>query len=252
VLKQHRREDIYSLCGNHDRSGLREAQNWWWRKWLDPTGENTRYSRVNAARRRVPVEGTFQRYVNEPTQKVGRDTLGGNPGGVVSGETFAWWKKMVESNRDSIIVSTHHYMLKNTTVASGEWEGMRKGPDGQWQSHYHGLKPQGTPQGASYLYWVNSVPDAQAFEKYLEAHPGAIAMWLGGHTHTNPDDTYGGKSHIESKWGVHFINVSALSKYHGRTNVPMSRLLTFSGDRVTIQCYLHTSDYAPQGWYPKA
>jgi hypothetical protein len=266
VLKQHRREDIFSLCGNHDRSGLREPQNWWWRKWLDPMGENTSHSRVNAARRRFPVEGAWERYsfrvgkflflmmsdINEPSQKVGRGALGGNPGGVVSGETFAWWKKMVESNRDSIVVSAHHYMLKNTTVASGEWEGMRKGPDGQWQSHYHGLKAQGTPQGASYLYWVNSVPDAQAFEKYLEAHPGAIAMWLGGHTHTNPDDTHGGKRHIESKWGVHFINVSALSRYHGRTNVPMSRLLTFSGDRVTIQCYLHTSDYAPRGWYPKA
>ena len=51
---------------------------------------------------------------------------------------------------------------------------------------------------------------------------------------------------------MHFINVSALSRYHGRENVPMSRVLTFSGDRVAVQCYLHTGDYAPQGWYPKA
>jgi hypothetical protein len=31
----------------------------------------------------------------------------------------------------------------------------------------------------------------------------------------------------------------------------MSRLLTFiEGKReVKVQCYLHTSDYAPQGWY---
>lgn len=35
--------------------------------------------------------------------------------------------------------------------------------------------------------------------------------------------------------------------------VPRSWLLTFtdSSDEVTAQCYLHTSDYAPQGWYPK-
>jgi hypothetical protein len=264
ALKKHRREDIYNICGNHDRSGLNEPQNWWWRKWVDPTGENTRYSGVNPARRRYAVEGTWERYafrvgnilflmmsdINEPSQKVGRGTLGGNPGGVVTGETFEWWKKMVESNRGSIIISAHHYMLKNTTVASGDWEGMRKDENG-WRSHYHGYYSQGSPRGASYLYWVDGKPDAQAFEKYLEAHPEAIALWLGGHTHTSPHDTYGNKSHIETKWGVHFINVSALSRNHGRTNVPMSRLLSIRGNQVRVQCYMHTSQYVPQGWYAK-
>ena len=35
---------------------------------------------------------------------------------------------------------------------------------------------------------------------------------------------------------------------------PMSRLLTFTrGSReVRIQCYLHTTDYAAQGWYAPA
>jgi CO/xanthine dehydrogenase FAD-binding subunit len=40
-----------------------------------------------------------------------RGTLGGNPGGVVSGETFRWWKRMVEENPSSIIISAfemHH------------------------------------------------------------------------------------------------------------------------------------------------
>ncbi len=266
ALKKHRREDVYSVCGNHDRSGLNEPQNWWWRKWVDPTGENTRHSQVNNARRRYAVEGTWERYsfrignvlflmmsdINEPSQKVGRGTLGGNPGGVVSGETFAWWKKMVESNQDKIIVSAHHYMVKNTTVASGEWEGMRKDEQGNWKSNYHGYFPQGSPKGASYLYWVDSKPDAQAFEQYLEAHPGSIAVWLGGHTHTNPDDRTGNKSHFETKWGVHFLNVSALSGHHGRHNIPMSRVLTLKGDQLLSQCYMHTSQYQPQGWYRKA
>lgn len=266
ALKSHRREDVYNVCGNHDRSGLDEPKNHWWRKWVDPLGENTQFSRVDPRRRKHEVEGTWERYsfrignllflmmsdINEPSQKVGRGTLGGNPGGVVTGETFAWWKKMVESNHDKIIISAHHYMLKNTTVASGEWEGMRKDENGNWKSHYHGHFPQGSPQGASYLYWVDSKPDAQAFERYLAAHPGAIAMWLGGHTHTHPDDTYGGKSHIETKWGVHFLNVSALSANHGRTNIPMSRVLTIEGDQVRVRCYLHTSRHALRGWYPKA
>ena len=91
-------------------------------------------------------------------------------------------------------------------------------------------------------------------EKYLEENPGSIDIWLGGHTHTNPDDRYGGKTHIEGKWGTTFINVAAMSKYHaGRTTMPMSRLLTFNPGRDTIDvgCYLHTSDYSRQGWYDR-
>ena len=132
---------------------------------------------------------------------------------------------------------------------------MRKDDEGNWKHRYHGHFEQGTPQGASYLYWVNSVPDAQAFENYLTANPGAVQMWFGGHTHTNPDDTFGGKSHIEQKWGTHFLNVGALAQYHvRRTTTPMSRLLTFvnGSAAVRVQCYLHTNQYAPQGWYPAA
>ena len=269
VLQRHRREQIYDLSGNHDRSGLDEPQSWWWRKWIDPTGEHTASSGVDSSRRPYPIEGTWERYsfragnllflmmsdINEPSQKVGRGTLGGNPGGVVSGETFRWWKHMVEENRSSIIVSAHHYMLKDTTVASGEWEGMRRDETGAWHSWYHGYYPQGTPQGASFLYWVDSQPDSGAFEKVLAAAPGASALWLGGHTHTTPDDAHGGKSHVEKKWGTTFINAAELTQFHGtpENQVPMSWLLTFTegSSEVRAQCYLHSDKFATQGWYGK-
>jgi hypothetical protein len=269
ALEKHQREDIYSICGNHDRSGLDEAPAWWWQKWIDPLGEHTIFSGVDAAKRPYPVAGTWQRYsfcvgnilfllmsdINEPSQTIGRGDLGGNPAGVVTGETFAWWKEQVEAHPNYIIVSAHHYMLKETTVASGDWEGMRKNADGNWQSHYHGYKPQGAPIGASYLYFVDSQPDSGAFENYLEAHPGAVDLWLGGHTHTHPDDTYGNKSHIETKWGgTHFINVACLSRFHGPENVPKSRLFNFTegSDQVRVQCYMHSDEFLPQGWYEKA
>src|SRR4051794_37799675 len=198
VLKRHRREQIYDVSGNHDRSGLDEPQAWWWRKWIDPTGEHTEFSGVNAAKRPFPIDGTWERYsfrvgnllflmmsdINEPSQKVGRGTLGGNPGGVVSGETFRWWKGMVERNPASIIISAHHYVLKNTTVASGDWEGMRRNEAGDWEPAYHGYYPLGTPQGASYLYWVDSKADSHAFEDVLATTPAKVALWLGAHTHT--------------------------------------------------------------------
>lgn len=43
--------------------------------------------------------------INEPTQALGRGDLngkmGGNPGGVVSGETFRWWQQHVEAHPDA-------------------------------------------------------------------------------------------------------------------------------------------------------
>ncbi|MFW6457767.1 MAG: metallophosphoesterase [Planctomycetota bacterium] len=268
ALREHPREAIYSVCGNHDRSGLDETPAHWWRKWVDPMGNHTSFSGVDPEERPYPVEGTWERYsfrvgnmlflmmcdINEPSQSIGRGDLGGNPAGVVSGETFEWWKSMVESHPDSIIISTHHYMLKDTTVASGEWEGMRRDEDGNWTTHYHGYKPRGAPRGASYLYFVDSEPDAQAFENYLAEHPGSVDIWLGGHTHTHPDDTCGGKSHVETRWGTHFINCACLSRYHGRTNVPKSRHLTFKegSDEVRVRCYMHTDEFLPEGWYDEA
>ncbi|HVG96156.1 MAG TPA: metallophosphoesterase, partial [Chloroflexota bacterium] len=271
ALRRHRREAVYTLVGNHDASGPDEPPEraqWWFKTWIDPTGERTATSGVDRARMPFPVAGTWERYAfragnllflvmgdrNDGGPPVGRGPRGGYPSGAVSGETFDWWRAQVEANPDCLIVSAHHHMLKATTVASGPWEGYTRRADGAWQSHYHGYFPDGGPEGASYLYYVDGRPDAQAFERYLAAHPGAIALWLGGHTHTHPDDRTGGRGHVERKWDVTFVNCAALSRHHGRTNVPMSRLLTFtegSAD-VRVRCYLHTSDYAPQGWYAPA
>ena len=269
VLKKHRREQIYDLSGNHDRSGLNEPPAWWWRKWVDPTGEHTEFSHVDASRRPYPVVGTWERYsfrvgnllflmmsdINETTQPVGRGTLGGNPGGVVSGETLRWWQHMIQANPSSIIISAHHYVLKNTTVASDDWEGMRRDASGGWESRYHGYWPQGTPEGASFLYWVDSKRDSAALENFLSATLGHVDLWLGAHTHTAPDDIYGGKALIERRWGTTFINVAGLTRYMGepQNSIPRSWLLTFAegSDQLAARCYLHSSDYAPQGWYDK-
>ena len=110
--------------------------------------------------RDLPIDGSWERYSfrvgnllflmmsdrNEPSQKVGRGTLGGNPGGVVSGETFQWWPSMVVANPDPNIVSVHHYVLKNTTVASGEWEGVRGSPMANWWSTTTGHSNRARPR----------------------------------------------------------------------------------------------------------
>jgi Calcineurin-like phosphoesterase len=273
ALTKHRREDIYSLCGNHDRNGLREPEAEWFRRWLDPMGVQPKTSKFDASLRPHPTDGTWERYsfrvgnilflimsdVNEPSQIVGRGDLdgkvGGNPSGVVSQETFDWWRDMVLSHPDEIIVTAHHYVLKDTTVASGSWEGMALDEDGHWRTNYHGLKPESTPDGASYLYWVGGNPNSHAFQKVLESNPGCVDLWLGGHTHASPVDTHGGKSHIEQRYGVHFVNVCGLTRHHGHSHNchPMSRLFTFEdgSDQAKIRCYLHNDSFAPVGWFPE-
>jgi hypothetical protein len=269
AAREHSREDFYCLLGNHDASGVDEPCQWWFQKWIDPVGKHTAYSGVSAGRRPYPVDGTWERYAfrvgnvlflmmgdrNDGGPPVGRGEYGGYPAGAVSGDTFAWWRQMVENNEDCIIISAHHHMLKETTVVSGPWEGFETDADGQWKGYYHGYYPQGGPEGASYLYFVDGEPDAGAFEKYLAAHPGATDIWLGGHTHAHPDACVGNRTHIEQKWGTTFINVAGLTRYHGKRNsMPMSRLLTFTegSDLVRVQCYLHTSEFAPQGWHGPA
>ena len=273
VLKKHRREEIYTICGNHDRNGLREPEGEWFRKWMDPLGEQPETSKLDRSLRPYPVAGTWERYsfcvgnilflmtsdVNEPSQVVGRGDLdgkvGGNPGGVVSQETFAWWREMVLTHPDDIVVTVHHYVLKDTTVASGPWEGMMMDDDGHWRTNYHGLKSQSTPEGASYLYWVGGNPNSYAFQKVLAAHPGCVDLWLGGHTHASPVDTHGGKSHVEEKYGTHFMNVCGLTRHHGNScNChPMSRIMSFTdgSDKVKVRCYLHDDSFAPVGWFPE-
>ena len=266
---KHRREHFYCLVGNHDASGPNEECQWWFKKWIDPMGENSADSGVHRNNYPYPVEGSWERYSfrignilfllmgdrNDGGPPVGRGDIKGYPAGAVTGETYEWWRRIVAANENSIIITAHHHMLKNTTVASGPWEGFDKDEEGNWIANYHGYCPDGGPEGASYLYFVDGKPDAQAFEKYLLAHPGTIDLWLGGHTHTNPDDCHGGKSHIERKWDVNFVNVAALTKYHvGKKTMPMSRLFIFTegSKTVRVECYLHTSDHAPQGFYKPA
>ena len=267
ALKKHRREQVYDLVGNHDASGPLEPQQWWFKKWLDPAGDNTAHSGVDARRRPFPIDGTWERYSfeagnllflmmgdrNDGGPPVGRDEVGGYPAGAISSETFEWWRDQLASNRDKIVISAHHHMLKETTVGSADWEGV--------DNLYHGRFERGAPIGASYLYWVGAQPDTGVLEGVLaDAHDkGAPAMdlWLGAHTHAHPDDEFNGRSHVEKKWGVNFVNVAALTRWHmdrSRTGYPMSRVFEFTdgSPEVRVRCYLHTSQVAPRGWYAGA
>ncbi len=69
---------------------------------------------IGDADRPYPIEGSWERYSfrvgnllflmmsdrNDGGPPVGRAKRGGYPAGAVTGETFRWWKTMVEQNPD--------------------------------------------------------------------------------------------------------------------------------------------------------
>lgn len=277
-MTKHRREQIYNLPGNHDAPYYDHGPGSWIRKWGDPMGKNTKFSGVDPKRRPFPVEGTWERYKfqagnviflmlsdrNDVPEPVGRGhsrdrRRGGYPAGAVTRATFNWWKQQVLANQDKIIVTMHHHVLRDTTIASGKGEG---------NPRYHGAS--GGAAGSSYLYYLieNEDPDnfkyledAHVFEDFLdEFHRkhgrGAIDLWIGGHTHVRgPKDDWGGKTISERRWGVGFLQVAALTKSHGGS-FPLSRILTFAdnSDAMTARVYLHEDWYEdnPIGFYEPA
>ncbi len=278
AMTKHRREQIYNVPGNHDAPYYDDGPGSWFQKWGDPLGESTLFSGVDPKRRPYPVEGTWERYRfeagnilflmladrNDAPEPVGRGhskdaKRGGYPAGAVTRETFNWWKQQVLANQDRIIVTMHHHALRDTTIASGFGEGTPR---------YHGSS--GGADGSSYLYYIieNDDPrdfqytaDAHVFEDFLsdfhkQHNRGAIDLWVAGHTHVHgPDDNWGDKTISETRWGVGFLQVAALTRHHAGSH-PLSRLLTFTNgsDHVDTDVYLHDDSFNnnPVGWYKPA
>ncbi len=283
ALKKHFREDIYNVPGNHDGVYYDQEPGTWFQKWADPLGRHTEFSEVDAGRRRFPVVGTWERYKfqagnilvlmladrNSAPAPVGRGhssegLKGGFPAGAVTRRTFDWWKEQVLQNQDKIIITVHHHVLRNTTTRSNYGGG--KG--------FHGSS--GGVEGSGYLYFIIENEDPENFQYTTSTpdHPGpfevfldqyreqndrpAIDLWIGGHSHAEgPEQVFDGKGITEERWGVTFLQVAGLTIYHaGR--VPMSRLLSFTGDsnRLDVNLYVHDvprrGQHYPLGWYDRA
>jgi hypothetical protein len=270
---------FYPVAGNHDAS---EHDASWFRKWVDPLGENVNFSGVdNNNPNRKNIAGEWDHYSftegnilflmisdnNFGGPPFGRrcDTKDkGYPAGNYSEDTFNWWKDQVEQNRDKIIVTVAHHALLDTTMNTGFCDG--------WANGSHGAHSWADRRGSSIIYAIgektidgltseyiqshriDTVEQCYAqpvvqwreygFKKYLEEHPGAIDLWLHGHTHgeTNPDYVdQEGRGSIVEKDGVIFVNVGAVTTAHQPADVPYSRLLGFTDGtaEVRIRTFLH-------------
>lgn len=194
---------------------------------------------------------------------------GGYPSGSVTLSTFKWWKKVVEDPlfSDDILITAHHILPANTAIATKAGEIQRPSPDKQisWNKVFHGLSGSAGPEGSvgGQLYWIREYDDrgkeikqyaqTRPFMDYLRDNPGAVAAWLGGHTHVDyPEYSISGRGIFVRKYDVTFINVGALTDSHGGGEDQMSRLVTFEhgSDEAVINVFIHSSKSGDtKGWY---
>jgi hypothetical protein len=265
---------FYGVIGNHDAN---TSDNAWFEKWVDPLGQHTGFSGIDNGRRPYPVQGAWDHYSfqvgnilflmlgdrNEGPPPFGRLCSAGYPSGRMSLDTYNWWVQQVDQHPDLIIVTISHQALWETTAYTGFDEGYLQG--------IHGGHSWADRRGSSMIYtiddWTIDGLDENenyigardfGFVKYLQDHPGAIDLWIHGHTHhyMYPGKSYNGRSDVEKKYGVTFINTGALTKNHGGPMAPYSRLFSFYANSSTalMQTYMHSNAWsgAPEGFYAPA
>jgi|GEM_PF-1417555 len=181
---------------------------------------------------------------------------GGYPSGSVTLDTFQWWKEVIEDPQFSndILITVHHHMPKLTTITTED------GEPGQYHGKSGSMGPEGETGGQ--LYWIreynkegkeiNQYAQTRPFLDYLKDHPGAIAAWIGGHSHIHtPHSEINGRGLQVKKYGVNFISIGALTDSHAQGVNQMSRMLTFEdgSDNALLNVYIHQSkDRHALGW----
>lgn len=253
-----KRNMIYTCMGNHDAG---DENNDWYNRYIDRHGVNTAFSGVTDALRPYPITHHDYYYsfvtgnilwlilddINHSAGPCGRSGgSGGFPSGSTTIEAYNWWVDMIENNPDKIIITCAHHLLKNTTIATGDNEGVNGG--------YHGSSGQAIGSGRLHnvITDINAntyVDDQTMFMDYLVANPGACTMWFGAHTHYEVGETYAGRGYMTTVNGCAFINVGGLTRYHVIKH-PQSKILSFTegSNTATLNNMLHDTSFSQIGY----
>lgn len=184
-----------------------------------------------------------------PVGRGGSVVTGGHPSGAITRETFDWLEALIIANPDYNIITAHHNLPRETTVATGINEG----------DAYHGSSGIAEGRGALWsIYDTNlstSADGTTELETMLSNYDNVVAH-LGAHTHAKVDVSHYGRGIHEVSSGIPFINVGHLTKRHGAVSLmhPHSTFLNFTDDSTTvnIKVYKHDSQDYPQGYYDPA
>ena len=266
------RAKIYTMSGNHDCG---DAEVDWFLRYIDPLGDNTAFSGVNAANMPYPQTlmeaGSWHSYYitignvriimlsdrNElpfPWGRGGSVISGGHPSGAITKDTWEWTKTLLADTSFNYIICTHANP-RLTTIAT---------PDGDRACGSHGTS--GIEAGSGSLYSIydedieeNTDDATTQFLDYFNDNPNhTCVMWLGSHSHNKIGDACGTGSRT-IKWtqhGVQFLNIANLTKYHGdqggaKPIDPKSWLFNINNSRINCKMYLHmiSDDSHPIGFY---
>jgi hypothetical protein len=261
--EQLKRQQIYCTTGNHD-AGNRNYH--WYNRYIDDFGNNTEHSGVLNRLRPYPIHGTENSHYKVETGNVvwlvlfdqndgpnpcGRaDEQGGFPSGSVLSSTVEWWQNEViaawNSSKNAITLS--HYLLKDTTIATGDYEGVT--------GNFHASV--GQPIGSGRLH--NIIIDKEAniykedqteFVDFFKKQPEKKLIWFGTHTHYKVGETYNGRGWTYKSNGSLFVNVGSLGVYHANHSPdPQSVTVNLKegSNIMTIDKFLHSGTDTPMGF----
>ena len=114
---------------------------------------------------------------------------------------------MVEENRSSIIITAHHYVLKDTTVASANGKACAVTKTARGKSGITATIIRAR-RGASFLTgWTANRTPARS-RMFWRPRQRVSILARSAHSH-EPRRHVRRESHIEQRWGTTFINVRA-------------------------------------------
>jgi len=256
------REKVYGCHGNHDAG---DDEMLWYNKYVDDFGNNTASSGVNNSLRPFPMTGVENKHYkietgnivwlflfdqNDQVNPTGRDGMtGGHPSGTVTAETSDWWQAEVTAGfaAGKNVITCAHHALKDTTIATGDNEGVDGG--------YHGTT--GIPVGSGRLHSIltdralNLHEDDQTrFSTYMAANSGKCVGWFCAHTHQVVGDSFNGRDWNDTQNGCLFTSVGSLAKFHGTGYHPQSVAFILEPGSTTAKIYkfLHNDDHRSVGF----
>jgi hypothetical protein len=255
---------VYHIAGNHYASPYGHSANegketnWWFRKWCDRVGEHTETTGDDPNKRPYPIGGTCKRDTfkvgnirflmmgdrNDPPT-VGRRVSGGaSPAGAGTPETFAWRTSHVESaGKDEIIITGAHHMLRETTVGSGDYEGVSRNPDGTFRfGRYHG--PDGATQGLVLLFWRQA---KGAGVRELSRGASRGDQPLGRRPHP-----YASRRRAQRPFACRAQMGRQIRQLRAAVEIPLLRDLPAHEPALHLHGGFTASARAAEGWYPPA
>lgn len=241
------RHCIYCLRGNHDAGKLNYD---WYNKWIDTFGQNTATSGVTNSSRPITIirDGSEEGHYalikrnaifffcgdyNDMDSPIGRNSMvdGGYPSGAMSRKCWDFVKAQIALHPTKTAFLFAHHLLKETTIATGDNEGVNGG--------FHGSSGKPIASGRLediYDYSDDTNTSADEIITWMGNNSGKIFMWCGAHTHCFRNQTYSGRGQYIYKHGTHFLNVGASSMYHAGHDA-MCRLMLFQNGSTELNIF---------------